>query len=160
MSKIDWGKAEALLAECERDTRVGEHIFEISEAKDMGESKFGEGHWYDIKGTLETAGDAKASFNLSDPEPQLKLSKEELALMTGGARKSISLNIRMCQQLDEIYDTTPAELAKGANGAKFGVVTYKTRRDPITNKGEFIRVREFKALKDIGGDEDSETGGF
>lgn len=157
MSKVDWSKADELLEELDRDTREGQHVFVVDELREMDWENEGGGKTYSLDGTLETAGDAKASALLADPEPQMDMTKEQLRGLPTNQRRSISLNLRLNKQLDEHYETTLDDLKNGATDAKFGVETYKTPRNPITGKGGFIRIRAFIPLDRIGAEEEGGT---
>lgn len=135
---FDFG-AEAydnLIAEADRDDRVGDHRFLVTEVN--------RGKWPDgqpqlkVKGVLVTADNAKTDWTFSPPP-----SAETLASgvkMEKKMQKAIASAITMARQLTEHYTKTPGQIKAGD---EFNVKTVKTRYDEKTQKGGFIRIIAF-----------------
>lgn len=127
------------IAEAEKDNREGDHTatFQGSETKtwDNGDTT------YRCKFTLDDAYNAKVDCDI----PARFITEQEAASIkaSGDRRKirGVAGGQRLLNMLTEHYGhKSPAELKPGA---QYAVKCVKTRVDPITNKGGFIRVIAF-----------------
>ena len=139
-----WESYDDLIEEGEADGRIGDHIAVIDQlVKDAWKS--GDKRYKAIV-KLVTANDARADFTLTERKSK-DATRKELRDAPLNMRKAITSNLRMHEELHRYFDKTMEDLKEGD---KLGVKTVKTKRDPITGKGGFIRVIAFKPLSEIG----------
>jgi hypothetical protein len=131
----DWGAYDAFLEETEREDRVGEHNA-VVDSVEAGRWPSGDAYTKVIV-LLITAHMARADMTLNT-----LLSPEEIEARSSGwdrGRKWVEgKNIRLYRELAEHYDIIdPMKIEKGDT---FRVKTTKSKIDPMTGKGGFIRV--------------------
>lgn len=143
MSNNEWGAYDKFLTEADKDNRVGDHDFMVSDvAHDTwpsGDPRF------KVHGTLLTAYHAKCDFTWSPPPPATVLN-ETMASFDGNKRRAIAGAIRIAKILSEEYSKTVGTLV---NGDIIRVKTVKTKID-ADGKGGFIRVVAVLPKVDVG----------
>jgi hypothetical protein len=128
---------DQLAKEAEQDNRVGDHRFLVTEVARE--------HWpsgdprLKVKGNLVTANNAKADWTFSPPPPPEVISAEKQN-WDQGKKRAIANAVAMVKQLADNYGVSPGKIKAGD---EFLVKTNKTRIDPITGDGGFIRVVAF-----------------
>jgi hypothetical protein len=127
------------VAAAEQDTRVGDGpaTFQKVDIKvwDNGDET------HRAVFTLDFADGAKADCNLPKGYPPQSIT--DAAKKSGDRKKiqGIAGGIRLLSMLEEHYGIkSPAELREGST---YYVKTVKTKRDPLTGKGGFIRIVAF-----------------
>lgn len=135
------GYLEDFVAEAEKDNREGDH--QATVLKCEGKTWPSGDPFWNLVVALDTANGAKADCTLN-PMP----SENELATIKAeGDRKkmrAVASGISKLQQLEKHYGITdPARLTEGM---KIGVKTVKTKVDPLSGKGGFIRIIAFIPL--------------
>lgn len=138
-----WGEYDGLMGELEKDNRVGDHDFMVSEA--IADSWPSGDPRFTIKGVLLTAGQAKCDLRWSPPPPA-SVVKTEMASWDGGKRKAVAQAVNLAKKLAEWYGKGIADLKQGD---VLRVKTVKTRIDK-DGKGGFIRVAAILPKTDIG----------
>jgi len=137
----DWNQYADYLAEDAKDRRIGDHDAEVSDVE-KGEwpAQVGGGIRWKIKFNLLTANGASADLTMSElPTPETL--KTESPGWEDGKRRAIATSIRMREQVEKHYGVTEPDGFK--RGQKYRVKTIKTKVDPITDIGGFIRVIAF-----------------
>lgn len=139
----DWNDYNDIMGELEKDTRVGDHDFMVSEV--IGDTwPSGDERWK-VRGVLLTAGQAKCDLQWSPPPPA-SVVKQEMASWDGGKKKAIAQSISLAKKLAEHYGKTVQTLK---SGDVLRVKTVKTRVD-ANGKGGFIRVAAILPMDGIG----------
>lgn len=144
-----WQSYDDLIDEGEADQRVGDHIAIIDELIVDRWPQSGDQRYRAIV-RLQTAYDARADFTMTARKSKDE-TRKEIQAAPPKTRKAIAANLKLHEELHKFYGKTVADLVKGM---KLGVKTVKTKRDPVTGKGGFIRVIAFKPMDEVNkGDE-------
>ena len=147
---INFSEYDDMIDDLERDTRVGDHDFMVSDVTT--------GVWADltptgsqdpyvkVDGVLLTAGQAKCDFTWSPPPPPA-IVKAQMASWEGGKRKAIAQAISIGKKIVEFYGKGVADLKQGD---VIRVKTVKTKVNTKTGKGGFIRIVAILPKEQIG----------
>ena len=146
---VDYSAYDEFLTEAEKDDRIGDHDAKVTEVTNdfwpSGDARC------KVRFDLLTAN-GTADITFSDlPTPEE--IKAESAGWERGKKRAIANSISLRRQLDEEYGISDIEGIK--EGLTFRVKTVKTRVDPITQKGGFIRVIAFLPKSGLTGAEAS-----
>ena len=146
----DYSAYDGLMDDLEKDTRVGDQDFMVSEVT-TGKwselsSKGSDDPYVKVDGVLLTAGEAKVDFTWSPPPPAVVV-KEQMASWEPGKRKAIAQAINLAKKLAEFYGKRVEDLKQGD---VLRVKTVKTAINKKTGKGGFIRVVAFLPKDEIG----------
>lgn len=121
---------DELIKDAERDDRVGDHSFLVTEVvRDQwpsGDPRL------KVKGTLVTAGNAKADWTFSPPPPPDVVAAQK-GTMERGMKMAIANSITMAKQLAQHYGVSPGKIKQGD---EFKIKTAK-------NKEGFVRIIAF-----------------
>lgn len=143
MSEVNYNDYNDVMGELEKDNRVGDHDFMVSEV--IGDTwPSGDPRWK-VKGVLLTANQAKCDLQWSPPPPA-SVVKQEMASWEGGKRRAVAQTINIAKKLAEYYGKSIETLKEGD---VLRVKTIKTRID-LEGKGGFIRVVAILPKADIG----------
>lgn len=123
--ETNWADYDAFLREADKDSRVGQHKFLVTE-KLPGVWPSGD-EYTKIRGNLVTAGNAKTDFNLSalPSKAEMEAAKGDNAKMRG-----MAMSINILKSLAKHYSKSLDTLEIG------DVIVVETRKD----KNGFIRV--------------------
>jgi len=144
-----YSEYDDLLGDLNKDTRVGDHDFVVSDVEKGKWSDIradlSDDPYYKITGLLLTAGNAKASLQWSPPPPAAQV-KAEMAEWKPGKRKAIAQAVTLAKALAQHYQKAVGDLKEGD---VLRVRTVKTRRDD-EGKGGFIRIGAILPKDQIG----------
>ena len=130
----DFSAYDDFVKDAETDQRVGEHDA-VVDSVELGAWPSGDPRWK-VKFMLITASMASCDMTLSElPSPEQLKSDTGMAT---GKKRAIAGQIRLYRELAENYNVT--DVMKIEKGDTFRIKTVKTRIDPMTGKGGFIRV--------------------
>lgn len=131
----DWSEYDDFLKRAETDNRVGEHDA-VVDSVELGAWPSGDKR-YKIQFLLITANMARADLTLNELETKEDLEARESSMEPWQKRKA-GQEVTIYRMLAQHYDVI--DLMKIEKGDTFRVKTYKTKIDPMTGKGGFIRV--------------------
>lgn len=151
MSTDGWSEYDNLIGDLEKDTRVGDHDFMVSNVEtgkwsDL-RADLSEDPYYKVEGVLLTAEQAKCSLQWSPPPPA-SVVKSDMAKWKPGKRKAIAQAVTIAKHLAQFYGKHIMDLK---SGDVLRVKTVKTKRDD-SGKGGFIRVAAILPKEQIGQD--------
>ena len=139
----DYSEYDDVMGDLERDNRVGDHDFMVSEliidTWPSGDPRM------KAKGVLLTAGQAKCDLQWSPPPPA-SVVKSQMASWDGGKRKAIAQAVNIAKKLADFYGKKFEDLKAGDI---LRVKTVKTRVD-ANGKGGFIRVAAILPKEEVG----------
>jgi len=143
VSENNWGDYDGVMGDLEKDNRVGDHDFMVSEV--IGDCwPSGDPRWK-VKGVLLTAQQSKCDLTWSPPPPA-SVVKAEMAGWEGGKRKAIAQAVNIAKKLAEFYGKRIVDLKEGD---VLRVKTIKTKIDS-DGKGGFIRIVAILPKEGIG----------
>lgn len=144
-----WSDYADVLGDLQKDTRVGDHDFMVSDVttgkwSDLT-AKGSDDPYFKVNGVLLTANQAKASIQWSPPPPA-SVVKAQMDSWEPGKRRAIAGSITLATQLAEHYG---AKFETIKVGDVYRVKTIKTKVDDA-GKGGFIRIVAFLPKDKIG----------
>lgn len=146
MTDNNWADyGDDLLNEMERDNRIGDHDWMVSENKDDGAWDDGSPR-FRVVGVLLTAGRARCDLKWSAPPPAAVV-KKEAASWTKARQRGVAKSIKIGKGLAEWYGKAVKDLSPGD---VVRVKTGKTKVDKITGKGGFIEVQVILPKDQVG----------
>ena len=131
----DWSAYDTFIDEAEKEDRIGEHDA-VVDSIELGSWPSGDKR-YKIQFMLITARMAKADLTLNELETPEELEARAPTMEQWQKRKAAQ-ETKIYRVLAQHYNVM--DLMKIERGDTFRVKTYKTKVDPITQKGGFIRV--------------------
>ena len=140
----NWSEYDNLVTELEKDTRVGDHDWMVSEVREEiwadGSPRF------KVQGTLLTSGNIRCDLTWSPP-PAASVVKSEMASWTNSRKRGVSKAIGIGKNLALWYGKSVPTLKAGD---VIRVKTGKTKVDKISGKGGFIEVQVILPKEQIG----------
>lgn len=146
---VDYSAYDEFLTEANTDDRIGDHDAKVTEVTNdtwpSGDARC------KVRFDLLTAN-GTADITFSDlPTPEVILAEKDS--WDRGKKWGIAKSIELRRQLKEEYGIEEIDGIK--EGMTFRVKTVKTRVDPVTQKGGFIRIKEFLPKSGLTGAEAS-----
>jgi hypothetical protein len=135
---------DALLNELDKDTRVGDHDWMVSEVR---EEAWADGSpRFKVQGVLLTSGSVRCDLTWSPPPPA-SVVKSEMLSWTASRRRGVKKAIGIGKKLAEWYGKSVQDLKAGD---VIRVKTGKTKVDKVSGKGGFIEVQVILPKEQIG----------
>lgn len=133
-----------LLGELDKDTRVGDHDWMVSEVR---EEAWNDGSpRFKVQGVLLTSGSVRCDLTWSPPPPA-SVVKSEMASWTQSRKRGVKKAIQIGKSLAEWYGKSVETLR---SGDVIRVKTGKTKVDKMTGKGGFIEVQVILPKEQVG----------
>ena len=140
----NWNEYDGLNEALEKDTRVGDHDWMVSEVR---EKTWNDGSpRFKVQGTLLTSGSVRCDLTWSPPPPA-SVVKAEMSSWTPSRKRGVSKAIGIGKNLAQWYGRTVQTLKAGD---VIRVKTGKTKVDKISGKGGFIEVQVILPKEQIG----------